>query len=102
MKKPTLLLGNCMDIMNDLEDHSIHAVCTDPPYGLTEFSQGEVEKLQSAVEAFGDCPRIGMGVSAVHFRDSPFFPMNNEKTLRCSLGSGLLFLCRNSDLAVMF
>jgi site-specific DNA-methyltransferase (adenine-specific) len=47
MKKPTLLLRNCMDAMGDLEDHSIHAVCTDPPYGLTEFSPGEVEKLRS-------------------------------------------------------
>ncbi len=47
MKKPTLLLGNCMDSMGTLEDHSIHAVCTDPPYGLTEFSPGEVKKLRS-------------------------------------------------------
>ncbi len=47
MKKPTLLLGNCIDLMKGLEDHSIHAVCTDPPYGLTEFSAGEVEKLRA-------------------------------------------------------
>lgn len=47
MKKPTLLLDNCMDAMEKLEDNSIHAVCTDPPYGLTEFSPSEVEKLRS-------------------------------------------------------
>ena len=47
MKKPTLLLGDCMDAMGSLEDNSIHAVCTDPPYGLTEFSSREVEKLRA-------------------------------------------------------
>ena len=27
--------------------HSVHAVCTDPPYGLVEFSAGEVAKLRA-------------------------------------------------------
>lgn len=29
-----------------MEDNSLHAVCTDPPYGLVEYSPKEVEKLR--------------------------------------------------------
>ena len=29
-----LLLGNCLDVLKTLDDNSIHAVVTDPPYGL--------------------------------------------------------------------
>ncbi len=33
--------------IDNLEDNSIHAVCTDPPYGIVEFSASEVAKLRA-------------------------------------------------------
>lgn len=47
MNQPTLMLGDCMSAMAELEDASIHGVCTDPPYGLVEFSPDEVAKLRA-------------------------------------------------------
>ncbi|MBM3216650.1 site-specific DNA-methyltransferase [Candidatus Poribacteria bacterium] len=47
MCDPVLILGDCMDELPRLEDNSVHAVCTDPPYGLVEFSSGQVEKLRA-------------------------------------------------------
>ncbi len=47
MANPILIPGDCLREIPTLADHSIHAVCTDPPYGLLEFSKEEIEKLRS-------------------------------------------------------
>lgn len=47
MKHPKLIFGDCMSAMADIKDASIHGVCTDPPYGLVEFSPDEVAKLRA-------------------------------------------------------
>lgn len=47
MKQPKLIRGDCLSVMGGLEDNSLHAVCTDPPYGLVEFSSHEVAKLRA-------------------------------------------------------
>lgn len=47
MSNVRLIHGDCLNVMGDLPAHSIHAVCTDPPYGLVEFSSQEVSKLRS-------------------------------------------------------
>ncbi len=41
-----LLLGDCIDWLDRREAQSIHAVVTDPPYGLVEYSDVEQEKLR--------------------------------------------------------
>lgn len=46
MVEPILIHGDCLEEMGRLADHSLHAVCTDPPYGLVEFSALEVAKLR--------------------------------------------------------
>jgi len=38
---------DCFEWLATREQKSIHAVCTDPPYGLVEFSSGEIAKLRS-------------------------------------------------------
>jgi len=38
---------SCFDWIQRQEPNTIHAVCTDPPYGLIEFSQKEVAKLRN-------------------------------------------------------
>jgi len=41
------ILGDCFEVVAKLPDNSIDAVCTDPPYGIVEFSESEVAKLRS-------------------------------------------------------
>lgn len=42
-----LILANCMDWLRDQPAHSYHAVVTDPPYGLFEYSEEQQQKLRS-------------------------------------------------------
>jgi DNA modification methylase len=44
--KSCLLRGDCMDWIATQSANSVHAVVTDPPYGLVEYSDGEQEKLR--------------------------------------------------------
>ena len=39
--------ANCFDWLRECPAHSLHAVCTDPPYGVIEFSEKEISKLRS-------------------------------------------------------
>jgi len=47
VKRPQTICGDCLQEMQQCEDNSLHAVCTDPPYGLVEFSPSEVAKLRA-------------------------------------------------------
>ncbi len=38
--------ADCFDWLRECPAHSLHAVCTDPPYGLLEFTEKEVSKLR--------------------------------------------------------
>lgn len=44
--KYSLFLGDCLQWMRSRPANSVHAVVTDPPYGLKEFSAGEKDKLR--------------------------------------------------------
>lgn len=39
--------SNCFDWLRECPPQSLHAVCTDPPYGLLEFTDKEVSKLRA-------------------------------------------------------
>ncbi len=43
----TLHLGNCFAWMESCPANSVHAIVTDPPYGLKEYTPVEKEKLRS-------------------------------------------------------
>jgi site-specific DNA-methyltransferase (adenine-specific) len=43
----TLWLGDCFDWLAEREANSIHAIVTDPPYGLKEYTAPEKEKLRN-------------------------------------------------------
>lgn len=45
--KATLLLADCQEWLRQQEPHSMHAVVTDPPYGLQEYSKEQQEKLRN-------------------------------------------------------
>ena len=42
----TLVHGDCLDWLDTREDSSIHAIVTDPPYGLQEYTRKEQSKLR--------------------------------------------------------
>lgn len=44
--KATLFRGDCLEWMRGCAPNSIHAVVTDPPYGLFEYSDEQKEKLR--------------------------------------------------------
>ena len=39
--------ANCFEWLRNRPAHSLHAVCTDPPYGVIEFSEKEIAKLRA-------------------------------------------------------
>jgi DNA modification methylase len=49
MTKPfhSLFLGDCLTWMDGQEENSIHAIVTDPPYGLKEYTPIEQRKLRA-------------------------------------------------------
>ena len=44
----SLHLSDCLDWMESRKENSIHAIVTDPPYGLREYSAKEKLKLMSS------------------------------------------------------
>lgn len=44
--RQTLHLGDCRDWLRRAAPESVHAVVTDPPYGLREYQPGEIAKLR--------------------------------------------------------
>jgi DNA modification methylase len=43
----TLYRSDCLDWLREQEENSLHAVVTDPPYGLFEYSPEQQEKLRA-------------------------------------------------------
>ncbi len=45
--RATLFLGDCVEWLRSQRENSIHAVVTDPPYGLVEYAPEQQEKMRS-------------------------------------------------------
>ena len=45
-KKTTLELADCFSWLRERRENSLHAIVTDPPYGLIEYSETEKDKLR--------------------------------------------------------
>lgn len=52
-----LLLGNCLDRLKDLEDNSVDAIVTDPPYGLS-FMGKKWDYDVPSVDTWKECLRV--------------------------------------------
>lgn len=52
-----LLLGNCLDRLKDLEDNSVDAIVTDPPYGLS-FMGKKWDYDVPSVDIWKECLRV--------------------------------------------
>jgi DNA modification methylase len=60
--KINIFFGNCIDILKTFQDNSIHAIVTDPPYGLKEYNQEELEKKIRGKVEFGGFRHLLMGI----------------------------------------
>lgn len=49
MSSPVVIGGDCLKVLRDMESESVHAIVTDPPYGL---SQVDAVKLTTALTAW--------------------------------------------------
>lgn len=45
--RQTLYLSDCLDWLNQAAPNSVHAVVTDPPYGLREYEAAEQKKMRA-------------------------------------------------------
>jgi site-specific DNA-methyltransferase (adenine-specific) len=45
--KSIVIQADCLDWMASTEENSIHAIVTDPPYGVKEYEHGQIERLQN-------------------------------------------------------
>jgi site-specific DNA-methyltransferase (adenine-specific) len=52
-----LRLGNCLEVLKDLEDNSIDSIVTDPPYGLSFMGKKWDYKVPS-IEIWKECLRV--------------------------------------------
>jgi DNA modification methylase len=52
-----LIQGDCIDILKTLEDNSIDAICTDPPYGLS-FMGKKWDYDVPSIEVWQECLRV--------------------------------------------
>ena len=57
MRKYEIHLADCFDWLRGCPPQTIHAVCTDPPYGLIEFSEKELSKLRNGRGGVWRLPR---------------------------------------------
>lgn len=48
MTKPKIIHGDCLDVLKRLDDNSIDAVITDPPYGLSNTKPAQVADVLKA------------------------------------------------------
>lgn len=53
----TLMQGDCLDLLKDLEDNSIDSIVTDPPYGLS-FMGKAWDKSVPSREVWEECLRV--------------------------------------------
>ena len=57
--------ANCFEWLRDQPRESVHAVCTDPPYGIVEFLPHEIDKLRARKGGVWRIPpRIGGSLRA--------------------------------------
>src|SRR5204862_4046876 len=76
MARYSLPLGDCFSWMDGRAQDSVHAMVTDPPYGLKEYTPEEKEKLRNG---HGGVWRIPPSFDGCKRSPLPRFTVLNEK-----------------------
>lgn len=103
----TLIQGDCLEWMDAREPNSIHAIVTDPPYGLKEFSTEEKTKLRKGrggvwriPPSFDGCqrspvPRFTVLTPEDHRALREFFAEFARRALRVLVPGAHVFIATN-------
>jgi DNA modification methylase len=103
----TLHLGDCLSWMDKREKDSIHAIVTDPPYGLKEYTTVEKEKLRNGSggvwripPSFDGCkraplPRFTVLTESDRTKLQCFFSEFARRAIRVLVPGGHLFVATN-------
>ena len=57
MSNVTLMQGDCIEKMKEMDDNSVDSIVTDPPYGLG-FMGKKWDALPPSLEVFEECLRV--------------------------------------------
>ncbi len=107
MAKYSLYLGDCLTWMENQPPKSIHAIVTDPPYGLKEYTPKEKEKLRNGrggvwriPPSFDGCkrsplPRFTVLTERDRERLRDFFLEFAQRAIRVLVPGGHLFIATN-------
>ncbi|GAC1566208.1 MAG: hypothetical protein NVS3B14_06970 [Ktedonobacteraceae bacterium] len=69
--------ADCFEWLSRIPENSIHAIVTDPPYGVKEYEFDQIEKRSNGNGAFGGFHPHLMVVCALPCRDSPLSTRRN-------------------------
>ncbi len=107
MARYSLHLGDCVEWMERREENSIHAIVTDPPYGLKEYTHEEKTKLRNGrggvwriPPSFDGCkrsplPRFTVLTEADRAKLKDFFSGFARGAFRVLVPGGHLFIAAN-------
>src|SRR3990170_3386308 len=107
MARYSLYFGDCLSWMEKREEQSIHAIVTDPPYGLKEYTSVEKEKLRNGQggvwripPSFDGCrrrplPRFTVLTEADRLQLRTFFKHLAEGLLRALVPGAHVFIATN-------
>ena len=105
--KYSLHLADCLEWMDQRAPNSVHAIVTDPPYGLKEYTHAEKEKLRAKrggvwriPPSFDGCvrsplPRFTVLSDEEKFELSEFFARFARRALRIMVPGGHIFIATN-------
>jgi DNA modification methylase len=103
----SLHLADCLAWMDERSSNSIHAIVTDPPYGLKEYTRSEKEKLRKGrggvwriPPSFDGCtrsplPRFTVLSQEEHAKLRHFFSEFAKRVFRVLVPGGHLFVATN-------
>lgn len=107
MARYSLYLGNCLEWLDQRAENSVHAIVTDPPYGLKEYTHEEKTKLRNGhggvwriPPSFDGCkrsplPRFTVLTESDRARLRDFFSEFTRRAIRVLAPGGHLMIATN-------
>src|SRR5437762_9402115 len=77
-----IIRTDAFEWLSQAKPNSIHAVVTDPPYGLVEYTRTELEKMR---KGRGGVWRIGAGCPQASGSFRGLLPLERRRIPRCDL-----------------
>jgi hypothetical protein len=94
-----VILADCFEWMTRIPQESVHAIVTDPPYGVKEYDPDQLEKRANGNGGIWRIPPL-MGTTALLYHASPRLMIMKEIGYNDIFPSGLGLFCRYCALEV--